>query len=36
MPSRVKDKIMRTSHVHFDKGGFIMALDFKVIKDEMI
>ena len=36
MPSRARDKIVRTSHVHFDKGGFVMALDFKAIKDEIV
>jgi hypothetical protein len=36
MPSRVKDKIVRTSHVRFNKGGFITESDFEAIKDEMV
>jgi len=36
MPLRVKDKIVRMSHVRFNKGRFITEPDFKAIKDEMV
>jgi hypothetical protein len=36
IPLQVKDKIIYTSHVCFDKGGFIIKLDFKAINDEII
>jgi hypothetical protein len=36
MPSRARDKIMHTSHVRFDKGGFITVPDFEAIKDKMV
>jgi hypothetical protein len=36
MPSRARDKIIHTSHVRFDKGGFIIAPDFEAIKDEIV
>ena len=36
MPSRARDKIIRSSHVHFNEGGLVIKLDFKAIKDEMV
>jgi hypothetical protein len=36
MPLRAKDKIMRTFHVRFDKGRFVIVPDFKAIKDKMV
>jgi hypothetical protein len=36
MPSRARDKIVRTSHVRFDEGGFVTAPDFEAIEDEMV
>jgi hypothetical protein len=36
MPLWARDKIMRTFHVRFDKGGFITEPDFEAIKDEMV
>jgi hypothetical protein len=36
MPLWTRDKIVRTSHVRFDKGGFVIKPDFKAIKDEMV
>jgi hypothetical protein len=36
MPLRARDKIVYTSHVHFDKGGFITEPDFEAIEDEMV
>jgi hypothetical protein len=34
MPSRARDKIIRTSHARFDEGGFITEPDFEAIDDE--
>ena len=34
--SRVRDKIVYSSHVRFDKGGLITEPDFEIIKDEMV
>ena len=36
IPSRVKDKIIYSFHVRFNKGDLIIKLNFKVIKDEMV
>jgi hypothetical protein len=36
MPLRARDKIVRTSHVRFDKRGFVIKPDFEVIEDEMV
>jgi hypothetical protein len=36
MPSRARDKIVRSSHVRFDKRGLVMKPDFEAIKDEMV
>jgi hypothetical protein len=36
MPSRARDKIIRSSHVRFDKGGLVMEPDFEAIEDEMV
>ncbi len=36
MPSRARDKIMYTSYVCFDEGGFVTEPDFEAIEDEMV
>jgi hypothetical protein len=36
MPLRARDKIMHTSHVCFNKGGFVTEPDFKALNDEAI
>jgi hypothetical protein len=36
MPSRARDKIIRISHVRFNKGGFVIMPDFEAIKDEIV
>ncbi len=36
MPLRARDKIVYTSHIRFDEGGFVIMPDFKAIKDEMV
>jgi hypothetical protein len=36
MPSRARDKIVRSSHVRFDEGGLVTEPDFEAIKDEMV
>ncbi len=36
MPLRARDKIIYTSHICFNKGGFVIAPDFKAIKDEIV
>lgn len=33
MPSRARDKIVRTSHVRFDEGDFVTAPDFEALGD---
>ncbi len=36
MPLRARNKIIYTSYIRFNKGGFIIAPDFKAIKDEIV
>jgi hypothetical protein len=36
MPLRARDKIMRISHVRFNKGGFIIEPDFKALNNKAI
>jgi hypothetical protein len=36
MPSRARDKVIRSSHVRFDEGGFVTEPDFEAIEDEMV
>jgi hypothetical protein len=36
MPLRARDKIVRTSHVRFDEGGFVTEPDFKALDDEAV
>jgi hypothetical protein len=36
MPSRARDKIVRTSHVRFDEGGLVTEPDFEAMNDEEI
>jgi hypothetical protein len=36
IPSEGKGKVVRTSHVRFDEGGFITEPDFKAIDDEVV
>jgi hypothetical protein len=36
MPLRARDKIVRISHVCFNKGGFITEPDFKAFDNKAI
>jgi hypothetical protein len=36
MPSRARDKIVRTSYVCFNKGGFVTEPDFKALNDKAV
>jgi hypothetical protein len=36
MPSRARDKIVRSSHVRFDEGGLVTEPDFEAIEDEIV
>ena len=36
MPSEGKGKVVRTSHVRFDEGGFVTEPDFEAIDDEVV
>jgi hypothetical protein len=36
MPLKDKGKVVRTSYVCFDEGGFITELDFEAVDDEVV
>ena len=36
MPLRARDKIVYTSHIRFNKGGFVIEPDFKAVNNEAI
>jgi hypothetical protein len=36
MPLEGKGKVVRTSHVRFDEGGFVIELDFKAVDDKVV